>query len=501
MAFDNRAWTDGARRYEMAVGVAILVFILARLLSAANAPLAFDEALYWRWSKHLAGGYLDHPPMNPLLIRIGTSIFGDTEFGVRVMAVLLGLPATWAVWRSAAILFGDSKVGATAALFFNLTLAMAAGSMLATPDSIVVVTSSFLLFFLVKVSETGRGAWWLAVGVVFGLGMFSKYSTIFFAVSILAWLLLVPELRKWLFNPWPWVGAVIALAIFSPVLIWNAQHGWASVLFQSERLKVYEWTLRYFGEFFASQLGLATPAIFVLGCMGLVGILRQKGEPYAARMLISAMVWPIVLYFTWHSFHGRVEGNWPEPMYPAFVIAAAVAADRLPWRGAAAWWALWSRRFAAPVGIVIAAFVYLQAVFAIVPLGSADPTARILGAGWPTLGVQIDELRARIGARIILTADYGVSGWLAFYVPSRTPVEQINGRMRWVDAPQPDPELFRGSMLYVCKDDCGEAADLAKRFKLVEHLATLTRTRRGVAIAQYPIYRLTEPLGPVLERP
>jgi 4-amino-4-deoxy-L-arabinose transferase-like glycosyltransferase len=284
---------DLVGRYQIAVAIAVVGLVLVRLVCAAELPLAFDEALYWRWSQHLSGGYLDHPPMNPLLIRLGTTVFGNNEFGVRVMAVLLGLPATWAVWRTAAILFRDPKIGATAALFFNLTLAMAAGSILATPDSAVMVTTCFLLLSLAKLAETGRGAWWLAVGVAFGLGMFSKYSTLFFAVSILIWVLAVPELRKWLFSPWPWAGAVIALAIFSPVLVWNAEHGWASVLYQANRLVVHAWSLRYFGEFFVTQLGLATPPIFILGCMGLVGLLyADQRHGVADRFLLCVAYIP-----------------------------------------------------------------------------------------------------------------------------------------------------------------------------------------------------------------
>jgi 4-amino-4-deoxy-L-arabinose transferase-like glycosyltransferase len=490
---------DDLRRYQLAVGATVVVLILIRLVVAAKVPLAFDEALYWRWSQHLAGGYLDHPPMNPLLIRLGTALFGNNEFGVRVMSVLLGLPATWAVWRAGTILFKDAKVGATAALFFNLTLAMAVGSVLSTPDSPVMVTTCFLLLALAKLNETGRGAWWLAIGVAFGLGMFSKYSTLFFAPSILIWLIAVPEQRKWLRSFWPWVSGLIALAIFSPVLIWNAGHDWASVFYQSQRLVVHRWTLRYLGEFYLGQFGLAIPQIFLLGCMGLYGMLRLRSEPQGARVLLGAMVWPIVLYFTWHTLHGRVQGNWPEPMYPAFVICAAAAAERFPWRGSAAWWALWSKRFAVPVGLGFALVIYAQAMFAVVPLGAIDPTARAIGAGWPALAKEIDALRIKAGAGIVLADNYRLAGWLPFYLPSHPPVEQINGRMRWVNEPAPDAKLFKGPMLFVCLGSCD--GELAAAFGSVERLATLPRQRRGVTIAPYSIYRVAAPRGPVLQSP
>ena len=77
------------RRYQHAVAAAILILVGVRLVCAALVPLSFDESDYWIWSKHIAGGYFDHPPINPILIRIGTTLFGDTEFGVRVLGVLL----------------------------------------------------------------------------------------------------------------------------------------------------------------------------------------------------------------------------------------------------------------------------------------------------------------------------------------------------------------------------------------------------------------------------
>jgi 4-amino-4-deoxy-L-arabinose transferase-like glycosyltransferase len=486
------------RTRATAVLAALAVLFIARVAVAAMAPLTFDEGLYWVWSKNLAGGYLDHPPMIPIVIRLGTSLFGDTEFGVRSIGVLLSVPATWAVWRSAAILFHDNETGAAAALFFTLTLVIAAGSVLVTQDNPLVVATAFLLFFLAKLLDTGRRAWWLAIGVAFGLGMLSKYTMIFFAVSILVWVLWVPELRKQLLTPWPWVSGLIAVAVFSPTLIWNAEHGWVSMLYQSRRLAVHEWTLRYFGDFVGSQIGIATPPVFVLGWMGLAGFLRRGGERPAARVLISAMVWPLAAYFLWHSLHGRVEGNWPEPLYAAFAIAAAVAACDPKWSGGWRTAALWSRRLAAPLGIAGAAVIYLQAVFGIVPLGRIDPTARLLGAGWTDLGPAIDQIRERIRAPVILTMDYGLTGWLAFYVPSRPPVVQLNVRTRYVDAPPPDPALFRGPMLFVCDDPCYEAAILREHFRTVEAITTVTRSRHGVPINSYGLYKLEGPIGSVL---
>src|SRR5689334_5210650 len=91
----------------------ILALVAVRLVAAAYTPITFDEAYYWMWSKHLAGGYYDHPPMVAAVIRLGTMIAGDTVLGVRLVSILLALPMTWAVYQAAAVLFGGRRVAAT----------------------------------------------------------------------------------------------------------------------------------------------------------------------------------------------------------------------------------------------------------------------------------------------------------------------------------------------------------------------------------------------------
>src|ERR1700749_266975 len=136
--------------------LAVLALVALRLVAAFWTPITFDEAYYWMWSKALAGGYYDHPPMVALVIRAGTLIAGDTEFGVRLVSILLALPMSYAVFRSAAILFGGARVAATAAILLNVTLMAAAGTLIVTPDSPLLVAASFVLLALAKVVGTGR---------------------------------------------------------------------------------------------------------------------------------------------------------------------------------------------------------------------------------------------------------------------------------------------------------------------------------------------------------
>src|SRR6476619_1063387 len=98
------------------------------------------------WSKHLPGGYYDHPPGVAAVIRLGTMIAGDTELGVRLVSILLALPMSWAVYRTAEILFGGMRVAAIATMLLNVTLMAAVGTLIVTPDAPLLVASSFVLF-------------------------------------------------------------------------------------------------------------------------------------------------------------------------------------------------------------------------------------------------------------------------------------------------------------------------------------------------------------------
>ncbi|MBV1695727.1 MAG: glycosyltransferase family 39 protein [Hyphomicrobiales bacterium] len=468
----------------------IAILFALRLVLAATMPLAFDEAYYWTWSKSLAGGYLDHPPLVAYVIRAGTLIAGDTELGVRLASVLLAVPATWAVWQTGSIVSGDADTGARAALYFNLTLMVGAGTLIVTPDAPLIVAASFVLYALAKVATTSDGRWWLLVGAAAGLALLSKYTALFLGAGILLWLFLVPNLRRWFLSPWPYAGGVLALLIFSPVIAWNLAHGGASFAKQFGRAIVDGFTLRYVGEVLPVQFALASPPVFFLGCAGLYLAARTQraGDAAASLVLLWALIAPMLAYFLFHSLHTRVEGNWLSPMYPAFAVAAAIATTRGDWSPWLARLLRYARRDAIGVGVVVFALVGLQAATGLFPLGTSEPTASNLGAGWRDLGPRIDEERVRQGAAGVVTTSYAETGWLAFYLPSRPRVEQLTERIRWVNHPQPTAAFWAEPLLYVARSDRDLSALLGNVFSDVRPLVTLPRTRHGQEIASYRLY-------------
>jgi hypothetical protein len=480
--------------------ITVLALVLLRLVAAVWSPLTFDEAYYWMWSKHLAGGYYDHPPMVAVVIRLGTMIGGDTEIGVRLVSILLALPMSWAVYRTAAILFGGNRVAATATILLNVTLMAAVGTLIVTPDAPLLVASSFVLFYLAKVLETGRGVWWLAVGAAVGAALLSKYTALFFGPAILIWLVLVPKLRRWLISPWPYLGGLVASAVFAPVILWNRDHQWVSFIKQIGRARIEDFKPTFLGELIPTQVAFATPLVFILGAMGLYALLRRNAGALGARALINTTFWTIVAYFIWHSLHARVEANWFAPVYPAFAIAAAVAANLTQWDARQQRLVDFCLRWAAPAGILMFALLIVQANTGLLTGYRRDATVRSVGVGWRDLAAGIEEVRVRVGATCVLAPDYGTTGWLAFYLPKGTCVAQQSQRIRWVNMPEPDPAQLAGKLLYVDEVRTGGQPKLKDAFAKVEEVAQLKRMRGPLTIETYELDSLEGPKGDVFDR-
>ena len=487
-------------RVALNTGLLILALVGLRLVAAAFTPITFDEAYYWMWSKHLAGGYYDHPPMVAVVIRLGTLIAGDTEFGVRLFSILLALPMSWAIYQAAAILFGSRRVAASAAVLLNVTLMAAVGTMIVTPDAPLLVASSLLLFALAKVSQTDRGVWWLAVGAAAGCALLSKYTALFFGPAILIWLVAVPRLRHWLVSPWLYLGGLVALGLFAPVILWNAGHHWVSFIKQMGRARIEDFRPVFIAELIPTQIAFATPLVWMLGAMGLYALIRRRAGTPPARALVNTMFWVIVAYFVWHSLHARVEANWFAPVYPAFAIAAAVAAHLVEWPPR--WQRLvdFCRRWAVPAGVVMFVLLVVQANTGMLSGYRRDATVRSVGVGWRETADKIEAVRARIGATCVLAPDYGTTAWLAFYLPKGTCVVQHGQRIRWVNLPEPDAAQLAGKLLYVYEARLGDAPYLKDRFARVERAGEAQRKRGPLLIETYALDLLESPKVEVLDR-
>ncbi len=452
--------------------LALLALTAVRLLVAGSAPLSPDEAYYWTWSHALAPGFPDHPPMVALWIRAGCALAGDTRLGVRLLAPLSAALGSVLLWRAAEDILPGRRAGVPAAALLNATLLLGVGAVTMTPDTPLLFFWCAALAAAGRLLRTGRGAWWLALGLAAGCAGESKYTAALLGAGLALWLLAVPEGRRWLRTPWPWAGGALAAAAFAPNLAWNAAHGWASVGRQGGRTA--DWhparAVRFEPELLAGQLALATPLVFAACVAGTWRALRAWPAPGPA--LLAALTLPGAAVFLEHATGDRVQANWPAILYPAAAIAAGGLVRR--WRPAAA------------LGFVLAVPVYLQAAAAPFPLPRAlDPTLARLG-GWPGLARQLSAFATPDAPAPALAADeYGLASELAWHDAAPT---VLGVEPRWSTFDLQHLSLDGRPVLLLRSERRAEAPDPAL-WTDVRQVATLTRERDGRVAERYRLYR------------
>ncbi|HLY91394.1 MAG TPA: glycosyltransferase family 39 protein [Acetobacteraceae bacterium] len=457
---------------------ALIALTLLRLAIAAAVPLAPDEAYYWVWSHALAPGYPDHPPMIALWIRLGTSIAGDGPLGIRLLGPISVALASVLLANATDALFPGNRSGVRAAVLLNATLLFGVGAIIMTPDAPLLVFWTACLWAIARLQQSGDARWWLAIGLFAGLALASKYTAALLWLGIVLWVLITPSLRHWLRHPMPWLGTIVAVAIFAPVVFWNAGHDWTSFGRQGGRLG--DWhpgnAVRFMTELIAGQFGLLTPLAFAF-CVG--GIVLAARNAWRSRdpawTLLAVLTIPGAILFLQHALGDRVQGNWPAIIYPAAAIAATQLRTDV-------WRRLWSPAIA--LGFAITLLAYVQALFAVLPLPlRLDPIALIL-SGWDRLAAQVDAIRQETGAQYIAADQYGVAAELAYAL--KAPVVGLEPRWAMFDLPRAPIAGQVGVLVQT-------GGDLDRT--LWSSVTELAVAKRG--IQTFGIYRVTTSASPV----
>lgn len=232
--FSGYAQLENRSRLKIAAAGLILFSLFLRLAYLGLPELMEQEAYYWNYSNHFDISYLDHPPMVATLIWLGTALFGTNEFGVRVACFVCWFITAYFSYRLSATIFGRTAAFGAVALIAWLPFYYGTG-LIMTPDAPLLAAWSGLLYFLYRSLVENRSQAWMGVGVSLGLGMISKYTIVLLGPAILCFMLLDRDARRWFLRPGPYLAVCIALLLFSPVIIWNFQHEWASFLFQGEQ--------------------------------------------------------------------------------------------------------------------------------------------------------------------------------------------------------------------------------------------------------------------------
>lgn len=319
---------------------------VVRFLLAATVGLGVDESYVVAVSRQLSLSYFDHPPLHLWLVGLTAKLAGS-EAGevVRLPFVLCFAGTTYYVWRISRRLFSE-RAGVTAALLLNVSAVFSLSSggwvlpdgplMLCMTASVDRITS--ILFgdgaeVGVNATSPNRTGDWALAGALTGLAMLSKYHGVFVLAGTAVFLASSAPHRRWLRAPGPYIGTAIALAMFAPVIIWNAQHEWVSFAFQGARAAPMTGIhFDTFGANIAGQMAWVLPWIFVPLVAAAWRALRA-GNGDAPRWFLACVAGGPILGFTLVSLRGDVGlPHWQAPgwlfVFPMLGAAVVERMDR-----------------------------------------------------------------------------------------------------------------------------------------------------------------------------
>jgi hypothetical protein len=396
-----------------------------RLVYITQFELFPDEAYYFQWSQHLDWSYFSKGPGIALIIWLGTHIFGDTVFGIRVFSPLLALGTSLLLYSFTRRLYGNTTAVWTV-LLLNFVPIFHAGALIMTidPISIFFWMAALYTFWLALEKSPAFSAWWPVTGALIGIGFLAKYTNAMQLLSILLLLIFTPRHRREFRQP----GFYVLLAVFAvfivPVIYWNSQHAWITLIHLRARggldseshFKPFA-----FFEFWGQQLGVYSPLIFLAMMMAFVWAWKKSRAHFKPRFLL-AFALPIFALYVTLAIKRPGEPNWTAPATLSLGVLTVVFWQELARTNK------WARTYA----IVALAIGGIESAIALntdllrdagLPLGS-DPGTR--ARGWQTTAEKvqgiIDAYEKEHGQPVFLIANkYGTAASLAFYLPDLEP--------------------------------------------------------------------------------
>jgi len=479
-------WSPG-----FALFVVILVGALCRLAWGTALEASNDEAYHYLYTTHPALSYFDHPPMTAWVATAGITLCGGWvhPFSLRLGFVLMFAGSSWVLARWTSRWFG-AWAGVYAALLMNLAGYYAAAGGFALPDVPYLFFGLLTMWALGEalVAEPGRTRPWVWVGLAFGAAFLSKYHAVFLPASAVLYILVTPGTRRLLRTPGPYLAVAIGFLMFTPVLVWNATHGWASFRFQGGRAVGTGFDP---AGLLASVVGpvlYLLPWVWALLVVQLFSRLRHfRSVVGIDRIIVCLAVVPITFFvgvscFRWTLMHWPLVG-----FFPLFPLAGAAFAE----------YATTSPRKARRT--VVAMFVMLiglagvglaQARYGIIRTSDRDPMADI--SGWESVAA---ELTARgIPAKpksFFFTTNWYDGGQLAFALRESVPVlcynpQDARGFAFWSN---PEDWVNWDGYLITAENKPWEVEMVRPYFLKVRKVAEFPMTRGGQAFRTITVWK------------
>jgi uncharacterized membrane protein len=306
-----------------------LIQLLGLAVSPSDYTYFIDEFYYIACSKHLALGYVDHPPLAPWLLAFTRLFLGDSPLGIRLLPFLAGGATVWLVGRLVQELGGRRFATILAALAFGLSPVFIGMTGFFSMNAFEPLLWSGLMLTLVRLVKTGNSKLWLLVGLFLGLAFENKHTIAAYIVALGAGIVMArvvdaSQAQAWnLRDRWFWVGMTLAAALAIPNIAWQVMNGWPSIEFYRNAQTMKNIPVAPL-QSLAAQVLAMNPITLPIWLSGLVFLLVARD---ARHVRFAALTFLVLLAIQIASRTSR-----PDRMlaaYPVLMAAGGVALERL----------------------------------------------------------------------------------------------------------------------------------------------------------------------------
>jgi len=382
--------------------VAGAIVFAAEMAMSTRYGFHNDELYFLACAQHLQASYVDQPVLTPLVAWVSLKLFGFSLAGLHVWPALAAWATVVAGGLTAREFGGGRRAQLLAAIATGTTPALLAIDHLTGPTAFDVLAWAGLALVAARIGRTGDCRWWLAGGLVLGLGVANKHSVGLFAVALVAGVLLAGGHRLVL-NRWFAAGAAIAAAFAVPDIWWQAQHQWATVA-MTRALNQENGGAGNIGNWVFGQLLMTTLAVVWVWAAGLRFLWRSP------RPLWRALAWAYALLFVFFALTTGAKIYYLAGAYVYLLGAGAVAID--------GWLSARPGRFRnLLLAIAVATAAAIPLVLPVLPPSNIGWTWKVNQAmaqtvGWPQLVGTVRTVwtslpPAQRASTVIFTSSYG----------------------------------------------------------------------------------------------
>ncbi len=411
--------------------------LLLHLYTNAFAGYSYfrDELYYVACSNHLAAGYVDQPPFASYILFISIKLFGDSLFALRFLPALISSVTVFFTGLITRKLNGSYFAIFLACLSITLAPQFLGSNTyysMNTFDWLFWTVAAYIVILIVHKDPTGKKnnyKLWIWLGIVLGLGLLNKIDLLWFGAGLFIGLILTPQ-RKYLKTKWPYVAGIIAFILFSPYIIWNITHSYATLEFMRRAASI-KYSSQNPATFIQDMILSMNPFSLPIWIAGIYFFFFSKEGKVFKIVGYIFLVSFLILIINWHS-----KAEYIAPAFPMLFAAGGVMFEKIIQSKNFVW-----IKFALPTIIFLTGVMLMPLALPILPVENFIKYSKTLGLqpstaeaqhlenlpqfyadmfGWENMASTVSKVYSSLSPEeqkrtVVYAQNYGEAGAIDFY--------------------------------------------------------------------------------------